>query len=94
MNYSATDLSTKSGEILDTAQREPVRIVKHGRDYAFIISSQEMEEVKKAQQYLKLKSAVQDGFSQIERGEFSTRSMSEIGDEVIRRAEERKKNKN
>jgi hypothetical protein len=52
-----------------------------------------MEAVKEAQQYLKLKSAVQDGFSQIERGEFSNRSMSEIGDEVIRRAEERKKNK-
>ena len=91
MDYSATDLSTKSGEILDTAQREPVRIIKHDRDYAFIISSQEMEVVKEAQQYLKLKSSVQDGFSQIERGAFSNRSMSEIGDEVIRRAEERKK---
>ncbi len=33
------------GRLLDTAQREPVAVTRHGRPAAFIISPQEMEEL-------------------------------------------------
>lgn len=33
------------GKLLDTAQREPVTITRHGRTAAFIVSPQDMEEL-------------------------------------------------
>lgn len=91
MNYSATDLSSKSGEILDTAQREPVTIQKHGRDFAFIISAQEMGEMLEARKLLSLQGAVKEGFAQIERGEHTTRTAREILSQVVQDRENTKR---
>ncbi len=38
---SATELKTRTGECLDTAQKEPVEVEKNGRTVAFLIASDE-----------------------------------------------------
>jgi len=41
---TATELKQKSGQVLDNAQREPVKILKHGRTYAVLLSAQDYAE--------------------------------------------------
>ena len=90
MNITATDLKQRTGKVLDDAQREPVRIEKHGRVYGAVISKQDLEVLENAKKIQILKSSVQAGFSQIENGEYSTRSMSDLAKEARRRVEARK----
>ena len=40
---TATELKTKTGECLDTAQREPIEIEKNGRTIAFLINRGEYD---------------------------------------------------
>jgi antitoxin Phd len=40
---SATEAKQKFAEIIDTAQREPVRIRRHNRDLAVLVSAEEYE---------------------------------------------------
>ena len=40
---SATDAKQKFAALLDTAQREPVRIQRHERDVAVLVSAEEYE---------------------------------------------------
>ena len=40
---SATEAKQKFAEMIDTAQREPVRIRRHNRDLAVVISAEEYE---------------------------------------------------
>ena len=83
MTYSATDLGKLSGEIILEAQREPVRIEKHGKNCVAVISMQDLEILEQTKKHLQLQSAVQAGFSQIEKGQYSTRSMNEIFQDVL-----------
>ncbi|AKR58270.1 hypothetical protein XM25_21250 [Devosia sp. H5989] len=43
---TATDAKNKFGQVLDEAQREPVRIQKNGRDVAVVVSAAEYERLK------------------------------------------------
>ncbi|MCF8878702.1 type II toxin-antitoxin system Phd/YefM family antitoxin [Hyphobacterium sp. SN044] len=43
--FSAADAKNRFGELLDAAQREPVRIEKHGRATAVMISEAEYAEL-------------------------------------------------
>jgi prevent-host-death family protein len=43
--FSAADAKNRFGELLDAVQREPVRIEKHGRATAVIVSEAEYEEM-------------------------------------------------
>jgi antitoxin Phd len=42
---TSVEAQNRFGQLLDTAQREPVAITKHGRPTAFIVSPQEMNEL-------------------------------------------------
>jgi len=42
---TSVEAQNRFGQLLDTAQREPVAITRHGRPTAFIVSPQEMEEL-------------------------------------------------
>jgi prevent-host-death family protein len=42
---TSVEAQNRFGHLLDTAQREPVAITRHGRPTAFIVSPQEMEEL-------------------------------------------------
>ena len=86
--FTATELKQNSGKILDSALQAPVSILKHGRPVAVITSDREY------QAYLnqrEIQNQVQAGFSQIESGHFSTRSMDNLAAEARRRVEEKKK---
>ena len=90
MNVTATELKQRTGQVLDEAQRTPVKIEKHGRVYGAVISRQDLELLENAKKIERLKSSVQEGFSQIEEGEYSNRSMDELFAEAMRRVEAEK----
>ena len=45
---SATEAKQRFAALLDTAQREPVRIQRHDRDIAVLVSAQEFERMRKS----------------------------------------------
>ena len=61
---SAKDAKNHFGELMDTVQREPVRISKHGRPVAVVISETEYEEMKLE----RLRAMLALGESQLDRG--------------------------
>ena len=60
-NIAAREAKIHFGELLDTAQREPVTIEKYGRPVAVIMSSHEYEELKLARLRSALKEAKKAG---------------------------------
>ena len=68
-NISANDAKSRFGELLDTARREPVTIEKHGRPVAVILSTEDYNELKQIK-IEQLRSEVQIGIDQLERGEY------------------------
>jgi prevent-host-death family protein len=45
ITLTSVEAQNRFGQLLDTAQREPVAITRHGRPTAFIVSPQEMDEL-------------------------------------------------
>ena len=62
---AAKEAKNNFGEMLDTVQREPIIIEKHGRAVAVVMSAQEYQQMKLER--LREKLAVGDG--QLDRGE-------------------------
>ncbi len=63
-NVAAKEAKNHFGELLDTAQREPVTIEKHGRPVAVLMSSHEYEELKLARLRAKLKEGEESGITE------------------------------
>ena len=45
MTVTSVEAQNRFGQLLDTVQREPVTITRHGRTAAFIVSPQDMMEL-------------------------------------------------
>ena len=45
ITMTSAEAQNRFGQLLDTAQREPVAITRHGRPAAFVVSPQDMEEI-------------------------------------------------
>jgi prevent-host-death family protein len=45
ITLTSVEAQNKFGQLLDTAQREPVAVTRHGRPTVFIVSPREMEEL-------------------------------------------------
>ena len=45
ITVTSVEAQNRFGQLLDTAQREPVIITRHGRTAAFIVSAQDMDEL-------------------------------------------------
>ena len=45
VSVTSVDAQNKFGQLLDTVQREPVSVTRHGRPAAFIVSPRDMEEL-------------------------------------------------
>ena len=45
VTVTSVEAQNRFGQLLDTAQREPVTITRHGRTAAFLVSPQDMEEL-------------------------------------------------
>lgn len=54
---TSAEAQNQFGQLLDTVQREPVTITRHGRTAAFVISPREMEDLVAAREF-KRKQAV------------------------------------
>ncbi len=48
ITVTSVEAQNRFGQLLDTVQREPVTITRHGRTAAFIVSPQDMEELTRA----------------------------------------------
>jgi prevent-host-death family protein len=48
ITVTSVDAQNKFGQLLDTVQREPVVITRHGRAAAFMVSPQDMQELQDA----------------------------------------------
>lgn len=45
LTVTSVEAQNRFGQLLDTVQREPVTITRHGRTAAFIVSPQDMQEL-------------------------------------------------
>lgn len=45
ITMTSADAQNRFGHLLDTAQREPVAITRHGRPAAYVVSPRDMEEI-------------------------------------------------
>ena len=45
VKMTSSEAQNRFGELIDTAQREPVAITRHGRTAAFIVSPRDMDEI-------------------------------------------------
>ncbi len=64
---AALEAKNRFGELLDTAQREPVTIEKHGRPVAVVLSSNDYEELERMRLAV-LKSEIAKGLEDIGSG--------------------------
>jgi prevent-host-death family protein len=64
---SALEAKTRFGELLDTAQREPVTIEKHGRAVAVVLSAQDYAELE-ALKLAALRADIRQGLDDIDAG--------------------------
>ncbi len=64
---ASADAKNRFGELLDTAQQEPVAIHKHGRPVAVVISAQEYAEIE-AMKLAALKEKVARGLGDADAG--------------------------
>ena len=62
---TAKDAKNRFGELMDTVQREPVTIKKHGRPVAVVLSKVEYEKMKLE----RLRAMLAVGEAQLDRGE-------------------------
>lgn len=66
-NIAAKDAKNRFGEMLDTAQREPVTIEKHGRRVAVLLSAHAYDELE-AMKRERLKAELQTGIDDLDAG--------------------------
>ena len=59
ISVTSMDAQNRFGQLLDTVQREPVTITRHGRTAAFIISPRDMQDLQDAR---RKRSAAVDAF--------------------------------
>jgi prevent-host-death family protein len=45
ITYSSAEAQNRFGQLLDTVQREPVSITRHGRTAAYLVSERDMDEL-------------------------------------------------
>jgi antitoxin Phd len=50
ITLTSAEAQNNFGKLLDTAQREPVAITRHGRTTAYVISQREMDDVEAARE--------------------------------------------
>jgi antitoxin Phd len=49
ITVTSVEAQNRFGQLLDTVQREPVTITRHGRTAAFMVSPQDMQDLQAAQ---------------------------------------------
>ncbi|MEQ1789353.1 MAG: type II toxin-antitoxin system Phd/YefM family antitoxin [Rickettsiales bacterium] len=78
INIAAREARANFGELMDTVQREPISIEKHGRAVAVLMSALEYDNMK----IELLKAKIRLGCEQLDRGEYSDISVLEVMNEA------------
>jgi len=82
-HMAAKEAKDEFGRLLDTARREPVRIEKHGRAVAVVLSTEEyerLEAIEDAWWALRAKSVTAEGFLGAEASERLLRDLARAED--------------
>ena len=90
---AAREAKLRFGELLDTAQREPVTIEKHGRRVAVVLSAAEYDALVAMKRDCIL-AEIQIGLDQLDRGEgtaYDEAGLDALADRVKRTGTERAK---
>ncbi len=64
ITVTSMDAQNRFGQLLDTVQREPVTITRHGRTAAFIISPRDMQDLQDARRKRSAAIVALEGWSQ------------------------------
>ena len=89
-SIAAKDAKNHFGEMLDTVQREPLTIEKHGRAVAVVMSAQDYQQMKLER--LRAKLAV--GEAQLDKGKYVDYSLKGLIDELDREEDRKQQVRN
>jgi len=78
---TAAEAKQKFGQLIDKAQRGPVRITKHGRSVAYLVSEKDYEEEQRQKEF-HLFSMLNQGLEDIKAGR--TSSLEEVKAEIFK----------
>ena len=84
ITVSSMDAQNRFGQLLDTVQREPVIITRHGRTAAFIISPRDMQDLQDARRKRSAAVDAFDAWSQNAAASDLTDIASLTDDEILR----------
>ena len=84
VKMTSVEAQNRFGELIDTAQREPVAITRHGRTAAFVVSPRDMEEILDARKRRSKAVADFDAWSQKAK-ERATPDAARLTDEEVNR---------
>ena len=84
ITVSSMDAQNRFGQLLDTVQREPVTITRHGRTAAFIISPRDMQDLQDARRKRSAAVDAFDAWSQKAAASTLPAAASLTDDEVLR----------
>ena len=90
---AAREAKLRFGELLDTAQREPVTIEKHGRRVAVVLSAAEYDALV-AMKRDRILAKIQVGLDQLDRGKgsaYDAAGLDALADRIKRAGAERAK---
>ena len=82
ITVTSVEAQNRFGQLLDTVQREPVTITRHGRTAAFIVSPQDMEELNSARRRRSKAVAEFDAWSQ-RAGQSASPAAEKLTDEEV-----------
>jgi prevent-host-death family protein len=82
ITVTSVEAQNRFGQLLDTVQREPVTITRHGRTAAFMVSPQDMEELNSARRRRGKAVAEFDAWSQ-RAGESALPAAAKLTDEEV-----------
>lgn len=84
ITMTSAEAQNRFGQLLDTAQREPVAITRHGRPAAFVVSPSDMEEILAEKERRKKAVAAFDAWSRKARKQAKP-AAAELTDEEVNR---------
>ena len=82
ITMTSVEAQNRFGQLLDTVQREPVTITRHGRPAAFIVSAQDMQDL---QEVRRLKAVAAFEAWSAQAGKEASLDTTQLSDEDINR---------
>jgi prevent-host-death family protein len=84
VKMTSVEAQNQFGKLIDTAQREPVAITRHGRTAAFVVSAQDGEEILQERERRRKAVAAYDAWTERARNRV-TPEAAKLTDEEINR---------